>query len=65
MRRIDKTHEFKGSVFVEFADFKDVDAFLKADPKPTWNGSELLIMSKSVLVSSASNYALFHIIFGR
>ena len=37
---------FKGSVFVEFADFKSVGAFLNADPKPTWNGEELLIMSK-------------------
>lgn len=46
MRRIDKTREFKGSVFVEFADFKSVDAFLKADPKPVWNGEELVIMSK-------------------
>ena len=36
----------QGSVFVEFADFKSVGAFLDADPKPTWNGEELLIMSK-------------------
>ncbi|KAI0830362.1 hypothetical protein BC628DRAFT_1532193 [Trametes gibbosa] len=46
MRRADGTKEFKGSVFVEFADFKSVDAFLNADPKPTWEGEELLIMSK-------------------
>lgn len=37
----------QGSVFVEFADFATVDAFLKADPKPSWNGEELLIMTKS------------------
>ena len=36
----------QGSVFVEFTDFKSVGAFLNADPKPTWNGEELLIMSK-------------------
>ena len=36
----------QGSVFAEFADFKSVSAFLNADPKPTWNGEELLIMSK-------------------
>ncbi|KAI0742983.1 hypothetical protein C8Q80DRAFT_1273557 [Daedaleopsis nitida] len=46
MRRIDGTKEFKGSVFAEFADFKSVDVFLNADPKPTWEGEELLIMSK-------------------
>ncbi|PCH43220.1 hypothetical protein WOLCODRAFT_138250 [Wolfiporia cocos MD-104 SS10] len=46
MRRIDGTKEFKGSVFVEFADYKSVEAFLNADPKPSWNGEELLIMSK-------------------
>ncbi|KAI0758851.1 hypothetical protein C8Q74DRAFT_1300277 [Fomes fomentarius] len=46
MRRVDGTKEFKGSVFVEFADFKAVGAFLNADPKPTWDGEELLIMSK-------------------
>jgi lupus La protein len=38
----------QGSVFVEFADFKTVDAFLKADPKPSWEDKELLIMTKFV-----------------
>lgn len=37
---------FKNSVFAEFVDFSSVDAFLKADPKPTFEGKELLIMSK-------------------
>lgn len=37
---------FKNSVFAEFVDFPSVDAFLKADPKPTFEGKELLIMSK-------------------
>ncbi|KAF7974611.1 hypothetical protein HWV62_11578 [Athelia sp. TMB] len=46
MRRIDSTKEFKGSVFVEFADFSTVEKFLKADPKPQWKGEELLTMSK-------------------
>ena len=37
---------FQSSVFVEFADFKSVDAFLNADPKPSWNGTDLLVMTK-------------------
>ncbi|KAF4611811.1 hypothetical protein D9613_003940 [Agrocybe pediades] len=45
MRR-DEKKKFKGSVFVEFTDFETVDQFLKADPKPTWEGKELLIMTK-------------------
>ena len=36
----------QGSVFVEFADFKYIEPFLQADPKPSWNGEELLIMTK-------------------
>ena len=36
----------QGSVFVEFDDMSSVDKFLNADPKPTWDGQELLIMSK-------------------
>ncbi|CCM04101.1 uncharacterized protein FIBRA_06261 [Fibroporia radiculosa] len=48
MRRIDGTKEFKGSVFVEFADYKSVEAFLSADPKPSWKGEELLVMTKYV-----------------
>ncbi|KIK92873.1 hypothetical protein PAXRUDRAFT_12982 [Paxillus rubicundulus Ve08.2h10] len=46
MRRVDGKKDFKGSVFVEFADMESVDAFLNADPKPSWNDEELLIMSK-------------------
>jgi len=46
MRRMDKSKEFKGSVFVEFTDFETVDEFLNADPRPTWEGKELLIMTK-------------------
>lgn len=38
----------QGSVFVEFDDMSAVDRFLKAEPKPTWEGKELLIMTKSV-----------------
>ncbi|KXN92548.1 hypothetical protein AN958_05403 [Leucoagaricus sp. SymC.cos] len=45
MRR-DEDKKFKGSVFVEFTDFSSVGAFLKADPKPAWDGKELLIMTK-------------------
>lgn len=48
MRRIDKSKEFKGSVFVEFTEFEAVDEFLNADPRPTWEGKELLVMTKWV-----------------
>jgi hypothetical protein len=41
-----KHGRMQGSVFVEFADFSSVDAFLNADPKPSWNGEDLLIMTK-------------------
>lgn len=46
MRRVDGNKQFKGSVFVEFADMKSAQDFLHADPKPSWDGKELLIMSK-------------------
>ncbi|KAG6862976.1 hypothetical protein C0993_000732 [Termitomyces sp. T159_Od127] len=45
MRRTEDK-KFKNSVFAEFADFATVDLFLKADPKPAFEGKELLIMSK-------------------
>ncbi|EIN05110.1 hypothetical protein PUNSTDRAFT_55034 [Punctularia strigosozonata HHB-11173 SS5] len=45
MRRSNEK-EFKGSVFVEFSDFDSVSRFLNADPKPSWNGEPLLIMTK-------------------
>jgi lupus La protein len=38
----------QNSVFVEFAEFDSVKRFLEADPKPTFDGSELLTMSKCV-----------------
>jgi lupus La protein len=37
---------FKGSVFVEFTTEEAAQDFLKLDPKPTWEGHDLLIMSK-------------------
>jgi lupus La protein len=40
----------QGSVFTEFVDYKSVEAFLNADPKPSWDGQELLIMSKEAYV---------------
>ncbi|KAJ2932157.1 hypothetical protein H1R20_g4923, partial [Candolleomyces eurysporus] len=46
MRR-DENKKFKASVFTEFADFETVDKSLKAEPKPTFKGKELLIMSKA------------------
>lgn len=51
-------NDAQGSVFVEFADFSSVEAFLKADPKPTWEGKELLIMSKYVLPLITLGYSL-------
>jgi lupus La protein len=43
-RSEDKT--FKGSVFVEFDSEETAQKFLESDPKPTYNGKELQIMSK-------------------
>ena len=40
---------FQGSVFVEFASVDSVTRFMALDPKPTFEGHELEIMSKSVL----------------
>jgi lupus La protein len=40
----------QGSVFTEFLDYKSVGVFLNADPKPSWDGKELLIMSKEAYV---------------
>ncbi|KAF5370969.1 hypothetical protein D9757_009893 [Collybiopsis confluens] len=45
MRR-DEDKTFKGSVFVEFTEPSGVEAFLKADPNPTWHGIELATMTK-------------------
>ena len=42
----------QSSVFVEFTEPAGVDAFLMATPKPTWEGKELLIMTKCVRNSS-------------
>lgn len=36
----------QGSAFAEYVDFKSVDAFLKADPPPSYNGEPLVIMTK-------------------
>ncbi|KAI0032630.1 hypothetical protein K488DRAFT_85672 [Vararia minispora EC-137] len=49
MRRDDQK-AFKGSVFCEFTDFATVGAFLNADPKPSWNGTQLEIYTKEVYV---------------
>lgn len=44
----------QGSVFVEFADISSVETFLSAQPKPSWNGNELVIMTKYVARSMNS-----------
>ncbi|KAF8522761.1 hypothetical protein BU17DRAFT_64220 [Hysterangium stoloniferum] len=46
MRRMDQTKKFKGSAFCEYADMDSVTRFLEADPKPQWDGEDLLTMSK-------------------
>ena len=48
----------QGSVFVEFTDFKSVNAFLNAEPKPTWEGKELLIMSKYISLPMRSSHKI-------
>jgi lupus La protein len=40
-------HASQSSVFAEFADAGSVEAFLKAEPAPAWNGTPLQIMSKA------------------
>lgn len=45
LRRTDEQY-FKGSVFVEFPSEDAAKAFLALDPKPTYQGHELKIMSK-------------------
>jgi len=45
-KKIHLFQKFQGSVFVEFEDMKAVETFLNADPKPSWEGTELLTMSK-------------------
>lgn len=45
LRRTDDK-KFKGSVFVEFESLDDAQAFLALDPKPQYQGKELLTMSK-------------------
>ncbi|KAL8700264.1 MAG: hypothetical protein Q9201_005535 [Fulgogasparrea decipioides] len=37
---------FKGSVFVEFDNEETQERFLSLDPKPKWNGQDLIIKSK-------------------
>lgn len=49
----------QGSVFVEFDDMSSVEKFLTADPKPTWEGKELLTMSKCVCVIVSAPHPLY------
>lgn len=41
-----KDQFFKGSVFVEFADEQTMQTFWALDPKPQWNGEELMWKTK-------------------
>lgn len=45
LRRTDSKH-FKGSVFAEFDSEDTAKAFLAQEPKPKWDGQELMIKSK-------------------
>lgn len=53
LRRSDDK-KFKGSVFVEFAVLEDAQNFLAKDPKPEFNGTQLLTMSKAAYVDMKS-----------
>ncbi|VVT44026.1 uncharacterized protein SAPINGB_P000265 [Magnusiomyces paraingens] len=53
LRRADDK-KFKGSVFVEFANLEDAQRFLAQDPKPSYNGNDLLTMSKAAYVDMKS-----------
>ena len=46
LRRTSYDKWFKGSVFIEFETEELMKEFMALDPKPTWNGKELLIMTK-------------------
>ena len=46
LRRTDPENIFKGSVYVEFDTVETAKKFLASDPKPSWKGKELLILSK-------------------
>lgn len=46
--------KFKGSVFVEFAKLEDAKRFLEQDPKPMYNNTTLITMSKAAYVDMKS-----------
>jgi lupus La protein len=48
----------KGSVFTEFAELESVDKFVNADPKPTFEGQELVVMTKYGIFCTVSNILL-------
>jgi lupus La protein len=52
LRRSAPERVFKGSVFVEFEDEEAAEKFLNLEPKPLWEGKELLIKSKQDYESS-------------
>ncbi|KAG5518382.1 hypothetical protein PMAC_003179 [Pneumocystis sp. 'macacae'] len=45
---------FKGSAFCEFAELEFKENFLKIEPKPQYNGKDLLIMSKQEYIDMKS-----------
>lgn len=46
LRRDEKSRNFKGSVFVEWADKEIADKFIALDPQPRWKDHPLFILTK-------------------
>ncbi|KHN97894.1 RNA-binding La domain protein [Metarhizium album ARSEF 1941] len=55
--KLRRTNEdlFKGSVFVTFADEEAAKKFLATEPKPTWKGHELKMMTKKAYCEEKSD----------
>ena len=47
----------QNSVFVEFTEPSGVEAFLNADLKPTFDGKELITMTKFVFIGISTSFA--------
>ncbi|KTW31370.1 hypothetical protein T552_00015 [Pneumocystis carinii B80] len=52
--RREEDGSFKGSVFCEFAELESKEKFLKIEPKPQYNGKDLLTMSKKDYIDMKS-----------
>lgn len=54
--------DFRGSVFCEFKTVEGAELFLRTNPKPLFNGNEILAMIKSVTLSSSCASGLTRLI---